>query len=141
MNSGPKTMIIEDEEVAADLLEIMLNRQGIRKIVKATSGRQAIDIFKEGLKNGSPYSLVFLDIIMPEMDGQLTLKHLRAAEREWDISEADKAVIIMTTALTTADAMIEALFEGDCSDYLVKPIGPAYLREMLSHKGFISGHQ
>jgi two-component system, chemotaxis family, chemotaxis protein CheY len=138
MSSELKTMIIDDEEVAADLLEIMLNRQGIREIVKATSGREAIDIFEEGLRIGSPYSLVFLDIIMPEMDGQLTLKHLRAAEREWGIADAEKAVIIMTTALTTTDAMIEALFDGDCSDYLVKPIGSSYLGEMLANKGFIA---
>jgi len=138
MNKELKTMIVDDEEVSADLLEIMLNRLGIREIVKATTGRQAIEMFETGLKNGAPFALVFLDIIMPGMDGQVALKHMRAAEKEEGISAADKAVIIMTTALTTTDAMIEALFEGDCNDYLVKPIGPAYLREILANKGIIA---
>lgn len=141
MNKNVKTIIVDDEGVAADLLEIMLNRLGIRDIVKATSGRQAIDIFEAGLKNGSPYSMVFLDIVMPEMDGQEVLKHLRAIENKKGIAAGDRAIIIMTTALTTTDAMIQAIFEGDCSDYLVKPIGPVYLREMLSNKGFIAGLQ
>jgi two-component system chemotaxis response regulator CheY len=138
MNKELKCMIVEDEEVAADLLEIMLNKQGIQEIVKATTGHQALEIFENGLENGAPFALVFLDIIMPGMDGQETLKHLRATEDEKGIAAADKAVIIMTTALTTADAMIEALFEGNCTDYLVKPIGPAYLMEMLGSYGILA---
>lgn len=141
MNKELKTMIVDDEEVTADLLEIMLNRLGIREIAKATTGRKAIEMFESGLKSGSPYALVFLDIIMPEMDGLVVLKHLRAAEKEQGISTADKSVIIMTTALTTADTMIEALFEGDCTDYLVKPIGPAYLGEMLGKNGIFAKTQ
>jgi two-component system, chemotaxis family, chemotaxis protein CheY len=141
MNRSLKTMIVDDEEVSSDLLEIMLNRLGIREIVKATTGPQAIELFESGLKNGAPFALVFLDIIMPGMDGQAALKHLRAAEKEEVLAAADKAVIIMTTALTSTDAMIEALFDGDCNDYLVKPIGPAYLVEMLANKGFITRNQ
>ena len=82
MNKELKTLIVEDEEVSADILEITLNRLGIREITKATTGRQAIGMFETALQNGAPFALVFLDIIMPGMDGQETLKHLRAAEKE-----------------------------------------------------------
>jgi two-component system, chemotaxis family, chemotaxis protein CheY len=136
-----KTMIVDDEEVSADLLEIMLKRMGIREIVTATTAPQAIELFESGLNNGAPFALVFLDILMPGMDGQEALKRLRATEKEAGIAAANRAVIIMTTALTTTDAMIEALFDGDCNDYLVKPIGPAYLGEMLAKKGFIATAQ
>jgi two-component system chemotaxis response regulator CheY len=138
MNKELKTMIVDDDEVSAGLLEIMLNRLGIREIEKAGSGRQAIDLYKTGLKNNSPYALVFLDIIMPGIDGQETLKYLRAVEKEEGIASACKAVIIMTTSLSTTKAMIEAIFEGDCTDYLVKPIGPAYLGKMLAKRGLIA---
>ena len=141
MNRALKTMIVDDEEVSADLLEIMLNRVGIREILTATNGPKAVENFESGLKNGAPFALVFLDILMPGMDGQEALKHMRAAEKEAGIASDDRAVIIMTTALTNADAMIEALFDGDCNDYLVKPIGPAYLGEMLTNKGFIARDQ
>jgi two-component system, chemotaxis family, chemotaxis protein CheY len=138
MSRTLKTMVVDDEEVFADLLEIMLNRVGIQEIVTSTNGPQAIEIFESGLKNGEPFKLVFLDILMPGMDGREALKHLRAAEKEGGIAVADRAVIIMTTALTTADAMIEALFDGDCNDYLVKPIGPVYLKEMLAKNRIIA---
>jgi two-component system chemotaxis response regulator CheY len=138
MNRTLKTMIVDDEDVAAELLEIMLNRVGIKEIRMAATGKEAIDIFADGLKDGSPYAMVFLDILMPEMDGLEVLKQLRSAEEEAGISAADRAVIIMTTALTTADTMIEALFDGDCNDYLVKPIGPVYLKEMLTKNGLIA---
>ena len=133
-----KTMIVDDEEVAADLLEIMLNKLGVKNIATASTGRQALDMFDESLKNGSPYSLVFLDIMMPEMNGQEILKQMRSAEKEAGIASFDRSTIIMTTALTSTDAMVEAIFEGDCSDYLVKPVSSEYLREMLANNGFIS---
>ena len=41
----------------------------------------------------------------------------------------------MTTALSSSDSMIEALFDGDCNDYLVKPISSGYLKEMLVKMG------
>jgi two-component system, chemotaxis family, chemotaxis protein CheY len=138
MKKEIKTIIVDDEGVAGELLEIMLNRLGIRQITMATTGREAIDMFAAGLKNGSPYALLFLDILMPEMDGLQVLKQLRSAEEKEGIAAADRAVIIMTTALTTADTMIEALFDGNCNDYLVKPIGPAYLKEMLAKNGLIA---
>ena len=133
-----KTMIVDDEEVAADLLEIMLNKLGIKNIATASTGRQALDMFDDCLKSGSPYSLVFLDIMMPEMNGQEILKQMRSAEKEAGIASFDRSTIIMTTALTSTDAMVEAIFEGDCSDYLVKPVSSEYLREMLANNGFIS---
>jgi len=133
-----KTMIVDDEEVAADLLEIMLNKLGVKNIATASTGRQALDMFDDCLKSGSPYSLVFLDIMMPEMNGQEILKQMRSAEKEAGIASFDRSTIIMTTALTSTDAMVEAIFEGDCSDYLVKPVSSEYLREMLANNGFIS---
>jgi two-component system chemotaxis response regulator CheY len=138
MKKELKTIIVDDDEVFAKLLEFTLNGLGIQEIVKAMTGRQAIEIFETGLKSGSPYGLVFLDIIMPGMDGQETLKHMRAAEKEAGIAAADKAAIIMTTAVSTSEAMIEALIEGDSTDYLVKPIEPGYLREMLANNGIIA---
>jgi two-component system chemotaxis response regulator CheY len=66
---------------------------------------------------------------------------MRTGGKEGGIAADDQAVIIMTTSLTTADAMIEALFDDDCNDYLVKPIGPAYLGKMLANKGFIARDQ
>jgi len=137
MKKDLKTMIVEDEEVAADLLEIMLNKLGVKNIAMASTGRQALDMFDESLKNGSPYSLVFLDIMMPEMNGQEILKQMRSAEKEAGMASCDRSTIIMTTALTSTDAMVEAIFEGDCSDYLVKPVSSEYLREMLVNNGFI----
>ena len=133
-----KTMIVDDEEVAADLLEIMLNKLGVKNIATASTGRQALDMFDDCLKSGYPYSLVFLDIMMPEMNGQEILKQMRSAEKEAGIASFDRSTIIMTTALTSTDAMVEAIFEGDCSDYLVKPVSSEYLREMLANNGFIS---
>ncbi len=128
-----KTLIVDDEEVAADVLEVMLNRLGVGDTAVAASGKQGVGLFAAALESGSPYALVFLDILMPGMDGQETLKRMRNAEKE--AGAGHRSVIIMTTALSTAEAMLEALLEGDCNDYLVKPVSPDYLKEVLGKNG------
>jgi two-component system chemotaxis response regulator CheY len=137
MDKGLKAMIVEDEEVAAELLEIMLNRLGISDIVSVSNGMDAVETFKTAIRCDSPYSLVFLDIMMPEMDGQEILKRMRSAESQAGLSSGDLAKIIMTTALTSANSMVEAIFDGDCNDYLVKPVTHEYLREILQRNGVI----
>jgi two-component system chemotaxis response regulator CheY len=137
MDRGLKAMIVDDEEVAAELLEIMLNRLGISEIVSVTNGMDAVETFTSAIRCDSPYTLVFLDIMMPEMDGQEILKRMRSAEHKAGLAFGDRAKIIMTTALTSTNSMVEAIFDGDCNDYLVKPLTHEYLREMLQRNGVI----
>ncbi|BCS52345.1 hypothetical protein GSbR_15960 [Geobacter sp. SVR] len=74
---------------------------------------------------------------MPEMDGQEALKRIRALEREAGIAGNGKATIIMASSLHSTEDMVQALIEGDCSDYLVKPFGDDELRGMLIRYGFV----
>jgi two-component system chemotaxis response regulator CheY len=137
MDRGLKVMIVEDEEVAAELLGIMLNRLGISDIVSVSNGMVAVETFLSAIRCDSPYSLVFLDIMMPEMDGQEILMRMRSAESQVGLASGDRAKIIMTTALTSANSMVEAIFDGDCNDYLVKPVTHEYLSEILQRNGVI----
>jgi two-component system chemotaxis response regulator CheY len=105
------------------------------EIEVAVNGREAVDQFQLALSQQKPFDLVLLDIIMPEMDGQQALKLIRFAEQHDLTPDRKKAVIIMTTALNSPENMEEALWEGDCTDYLVKPIVRADLMAMLRRYG------
>jgi two-component system chemotaxis response regulator CheY len=87
MSRTVKTLIAEDSELQAEALESALMDLGIEEVTKAFDGVQALKLFKEALEAGNPYSLVFLDIIMPEMNGQEALKQIRILEHDTVMSK------------------------------------------------------
>ena len=46
----------------------------------AVDGKEAIDAFRMAIEEARPYSLICLDIMMPEMDGHEVLKEIRRIE-------------------------------------------------------------
>ena len=130
-------MIVDDSSFQVDMLEAILFSLDVRSVTKAINGIQALKYFEEALQNGTAYSLVFLDIVMPEMDGQEALRRMRALEIETGIDKSNQATIIMTTALGSPTDMMTALLEGDCTDYIVKPVEYGNLRAMLIKYGML----
>ncbi|HBG05199.1 MAG: hypothetical protein A2075_08675 [Geobacteraceae bacterium GWC2_58_44] len=124
-----RCLVAEDNDLARDMLTFFLADHA--EVETAANGLEAVERFRQGLAAQSPFDLVLLDIVMPEMDGQEALKLIRQAERENSVETERKAVIIMTTALHSPENMVDALWDGDCTDYLVKPIVRADLMAML----------
>lgn len=129
-----KCLIIEDNEFLREGLMLFL--RGIAEIETAGDGREGVDRFCAALVGGSPFDLVLLDILMPELDGQQALRLMRKAEKEGG-GGGRKSVIIMTTSLNSPANMEEAMWDGDCTDYLVKPIARADLMAMLQRHGLL----
>ncbi len=137
MRREGKTLAVDDSISILALMDCMLNQYGIKDVTKAGNGLQALEHFESALQSGVPYSLVLLDIMMPVMDGQEALKKMRALEREAGLAGDDRSVIIMATSLHSPRDMMEALIDGDCSDYLTKPFQFEDLRGMLMRYNFI----
>ena len=74
---------------------------------------------------------------MHMLNGQEALKRMREIEREQGVTGDDRAVIIMATSLHSTDDMIQALIDGDCSDYLVKPFNAEDVKGMLIKYEFL----
>jgi two-component system, chemotaxis family, chemotaxis protein CheY len=128
-----RCLIVEDNDLAREGLRYFLVEHA--ELELAVNGREAVVLFQQALTQMRPFDLVLLDIVMPEMDGQEALKLMRLAEQHHSAPDSKKAVIIMTTALNSPENMEEALWEGDCTDYLVKPIVRADLMAMLRRYG------
>ena len=128
-----RCLIVEDEDMSREGLKYFLAEHA--EIETAVNGREGVERFRAALAADAPFDLVLLDIIMPEMDGQQALKLIRQAELEQGAEK--KAVIIMTTALNSPENMQQALWDGDCSDYLVKPLVRADLLAMLRRYSLI----
>lgn len=137
MNLAAKTMVVDDSKAILYMMKGMLEDYGLQNVTTAGNGLLAVEQFEAATLGGSPFSLVFLDIVMPVMNGQEALKRMRSIEMEAGVKDADKAVIIMATSLHSTTDMIDAMIEGDCSDYLIKPFDPEDLLGMLVKYGYV----
>ena len=132
-----KTLIVDDSTSVLSMMEGILNEYGIKDITQAEDGLQAMEHFERALLSGAPFSLIFLDIVMPVLDGQETLARMRAIEKKAGITGDDRAIIIMATSLHSTEDMIRALIDGDCTDYLVKPFEAEDVHTMLVKYAFL----
>ena len=70
---GTETLlVVDDEESIRKLTKDLLNSVGY-KVLTASTGREALNVYSEGQ---GVISLVILDLIMPEMDGSKCLQEL-----------------------------------------------------------------
>jgi len=122
-----KTLIVEDDYVVRLLLMNLLSHYG--ESHTADNGKEALEKFRSATASGTPFDLICMDILMPEMDGQEALKQVRALEAANDILPANRVKIIMTTTVSDMKQVAQS-FLGLCDAYLTKPIDTA---ELLRH--------
>jgi len=114
-----KMLIVEDDFPSCKILEEYLSEYG--DSTTAANGIEGVEAFKNALDAGTPYDLVCLDIMMPEMDGHEALRTIRQIEQKHGIFDPSGVSVIMTTAKDRSRDMIEAFDEG-CASYIVKPV-------------------
>ncbi len=119
-----RTLIVDDDFTNRLLLQEILKDHGSVHI--AVNGKEAVEAVRNTTKGGTPYDLICLDIMMPEMGGQEALKSIRASEEEAGVVTGDGVKIVMTTVLGDAKNVM-ASFKGTCDAYVVKPIDKAKL--------------
>lgn len=90
-------------------------------LVKASSGNQAL-----GLLLKQDFSLVLLDVQMPEMDG-FEVAHLMRQNKS-----TQNIPIIFVTAISKEDRFVQQGYKSGAVDYLFKPIEPVILTSKVS---------
>ncbi|MCE1247792.1 MAG: response regulator [Firmicutes bacterium] len=114
-----KILVAEDDFSSQILMEELLLPFGQVKI--AGNGIEAVDAFKNYHSAKTPFDIVFLDIMMPRMDGYDTLAQIRKIEKDALIPFEDRVVVVMLTTLHSQDSITKSVYEG-CDWYIPKPI-------------------
>ncbi len=99
-------LVVDDDEVICDLFTRVLTREGYQVVV-APDGQKASEIARE-----REFSLVFLDIKMPGVNGIDTLRVLKRIDKDIQVA--------IVTGYATVDTVVEALRFG-AFDYIRKP--------------------
>ncbi len=101
-----KLMLVDDEERYLETTKKLIIRKGF-EVLTAKSGSEALEILQK-----SDVHVVILDVKMPGMDGNETLRHIK---RLYPMVE-----VIMLTGHATVASAVDGLHSGAC-DYLMKP--------------------
>jgi len=129
-----RALIVEDEFLSRKVLRSFLMTLFDVDIV--VNGREAVEAFKLAHEENKPYSLILMDIMMPEVDGIEALNRIRTMEEKDDLSP--KAKVIMTTALDDPQTVLKTFYDGEASAYIVKPVVKDKLYKELKKLGLLN---
>ncbi|MBR6328222.1 MAG: response regulator [Lachnospiraceae bacterium] len=115
---GARILVVDDTETNLTVIKSLLKRTQVG-IDTAMSGKKAIELAKNG-----HYDLIFVDHMMPDMDGIETLRHIREG------GESSKTPAVALTANAVSGAR-ERYLEAGFDDYLSKPVDGMKLERMI----------
>lgn len=127
-----KILIVEDDFVSRSLLRRILSQLGECQV--ATNGEEGLEAFSSAMREGSPFELICLDIMLPQLSGLDLLRTIREQESEVGLGGLSGARIIMTTAVDDRSDVVGA-FKLGCEAYLVKPIDRSELLKKIAELG------
>lgn len=113
-----KVLIVDDNKNNRMILELLLedyleeNSEVVLEIDEAEDGELAVAKVKEAF-NSKKYDLIFMDIMMPKLDGIEATKQIRKIDRN--------VMIIAVSAVDDVERQKEILSNG-AEDYVSKPV-------------------
>ncbi len=117
--SGPRVLVVDDNSVNQKVAARMLGRIGCRVDV-AANGLEAVDMVRK-----LPYAVVFMDCMMPEMDGYEATAAIRALPGP----VARTPIVAMTANAMQGDR--EHCLAAGMDDYLSKPVRQDQLQDAV----------
>lgn len=111
---GKHVLLVEDNELNMEIAEYMFADRGA-EVTKAWDGQEAVDKF--AASETGYYDVIFMDIMMPKMNGLEAARAIRALERE----DAKKIPMIAMSANTFPDDIQRSLDAG-MDAHIAKPI-------------------
>jgi CheY-like chemotaxis protein len=116
---GAKVLAVDDSRVNLTVIRNLLLPYKMR-IDICLSGEKAIDLARQ-----NAYDIVFMDHMMPGMDGVEAVKAIRE-------EESGRATPIIALTANAISGMREMFLENGFSDYLSKPIDMAKLDKLVA---------
>jgi adenylate cyclase len=115
----PGILIVDDNEDNRYTLQLLLESDGHERISCAASGTEAIALIEK-----EKFSLVLLDLMMPDLNGDEVLKVIKSDPDKRDIP------VVMISADTDTEKVSQCIELG-ADDYLPKPFNPTILRARI----------
>ncbi|HZT23524.1 MAG TPA: response regulator, partial [Verrucomicrobiae bacterium] len=119
-----RILLVDDNAINQKVAARILQQLGYRPDL-AANGREALAALDK-----QPYDLVFMDIMMPEMDGYEATRLIREREKTATSLPRPRTLIVAMTAHALPSDRERCLAAG-MDDYLAKPIRPNDVRGII----------
>jgi CheY-like chemotaxis protein len=120
-------LVVDDNPVNLTVALGFLATHNI-KAETASSGACALGMIEEKVRTGGSYDLVFMDHMMPEMDGVETVKRIR----EWEkANRRDKPIPVVALSANAVSGVERIFLRAGMNDFLSKPIDANQLNRVL----------
>lgn len=113
-----RILVVDDESVSRRKMELIMRSFG--QCETAESGSIAIESFVKAWENWSPYDLISLDLLMPEMNGDEVIQKIRDMEKEKSVPDDKRVRIMVVTSKSDKESIITCIQAG-CNEYIIKP--------------------
>ena len=117
---GIRVLVVDDEPMNLLVADGIFSAWDM-VVTTATSGLQAIELCRE-----AAFDLIFLDHMMPEMDGVETLKRLR---KLW--ANADQSPVVIAFSANVVSGAREMFLQEGFDEFISKPIEDRALKRLL----------
>lgn len=132
-----RILVVDDDGPNRKLLRDIVSKLG--ECETAEGGQEAISAFQKAWEDWRPFNLIFLDILMPEIDGRQVLLKIREIEKEKKISEQHQIRIIMVTGVSEEEMVMDCLRNG-CDEFIVKPLDIKLVFEKIKKLGLLKSN-
>ena len=113
----PRVLVVDDALVVRTQMHALLEMHKVQTVL-AADAEQAISM----MQVAEPFAMVFLDVVLPGMDGYAACRKLKSIDRE--------VPIIMLTGRDSPFDKIRGVMAG-CNRYLTKPVSVEDLTRVL----------
>lgn len=128
-----KILVVDDELVSRKKMQMIM--EGIGECLAVENGADALNACMQAWESLTPFDLITLDIVMPDMDGTEVLFRIRKIEEERNIPKEKKIKIFMVTSQSEKDTIITCI-QGGCDDFITKPFNRETVTKKLINRGF-----
>ncbi|MCG6158214.1 response regulator [Rubinisphaera margarita] len=116
-------LVVDDNELNRRILKEMLESWGM-PVTTVESGRKAIELLRDRVRNDEPIPLILSDVNMPEMDGFELVHHLRGIE-----GLEETRIIMLTSGGRAGD--IARCEDLGIDGHMMKPVKQSELLESI----------
>jgi signal transduction histidine kinase/HPt (histidine-containing phosphotransfer) domain-containing protein len=124
VSTSLQILLCDDNSINQKVAARILQQFGYKPDITA-NGREALDAMDK-----KKYDIVFMDVMMPEMDGLEATQEIRRRQKAGTLETYQSPIIIAMTAQAMQGDREKCLAAG-MDDYLAKPIRPGDVRGMI----------
>jgi len=112
--AGKTLLVVDDISLNREMIKAMLSSIEGLKVEEAVDGKEAFEMFE---REPDKFSLIFMDVQMPVMDGLESTRAIRALDNEFA-----KSIPIIALTAATLESEIKQCLDSGMNDFLSKPM-------------------